>query len=391
MLQDWPLLHALQSAALRNQSQMQPQNLSNTVWAYSILQVAGSAALRPACILHLQEFDLQSLANLSWAAANSQYADHPLFSAVDTLLCSSQLLEMHSQVGSSHTYSEISRFSNHICQLIWAFSFSGNLTAALHERLRNTLLDTGLYLDQLQLELDAKENLKETGWEANSLPNSEHVRPCVVTRLRGISVIYKPPGWEVDAKGQSKQSNLQRGRPLSLFVQEQEASSRVVRLALFEYGFIHRLDVPSSGLLLVGTNFLGLATLLMQIHTYSISRSPSGVRNGHVTFLRLYCVKLMALLGREYIVLTADCWPAAIEKINQPVVISENQPVVISLNLKIDLRSTAVRSKTFCLVTALLMRAVGLQTHVLRQCFWLCWVKICERFPIISLCFSFVA
>lgn len=386
MLQDWPLLHALQLAALRNQSQMQPQNLSNTIWAYSILQVAGSAALHPACILHLQEFDLQSLANLSWAAANSQYADHPLFSAADTLLCSSQLLEMRSQVGSFHTYSDISRFSNHICQLLWAFSFSGNLSATLHERLRNTLLDTGRYLDRLQLELDAEENLQEA-WEANSLPNTEHVRPCVVSRLRGISVIYKPPGWEVDAKGQSKQSNLQHGRPLSLFVQEQEASSRVVRLALFEYGFIHRLDVPSSGLLLVGTNFLGLATLLMQIHTYSISRSPSGVRNGHVTFSRLYCVKLTALLGREYVVLTADCWPAAIEKINQPVVISENlvhwtwrsQQIYCSEVQDFLPGHSFVDESGRPADTR--VKAVSLAS----------FAKDCERFPIVSLCFSFLS
>ncbi|CAK9079655.1 unnamed protein product [Durusdinium trenchii] len=115
--------------------------------------------------------------------------------------------------------------------------------------------------------------------------------PRVLAKLRGILVIYKPPNWEVDAK-RNKTVGSGRTRLLSHFVQDQE-TSRVVRLATFEYGFIHRLDVPSSGLVLVGTTFEGLATLQFQIHTYSIRR--------------------------EYAVLLAGCWPVAVVKVNMPV------------------------------------------------------------------------
>lgn len=288
MLQDWPLVCALRVAALRNQPQMQPQHLSNTVWAYSTLQVP-VLELCPACIVRLPEFDLQGLANVSWAVANSIYSDHPLLEATERLLCSSQILDMHCQITSADVYWEMSRFSNHICQLIWAFSFSGRLTPDLGERLKRTLLDIGLNLDRMELEPHSeREPKKATGAEISS-SLKETGRPRILTKLQGISVIYKPPGWEVDAKGQS---NLQSGLPLSAFVQEQEIS-RVVRLAAFEYGFIHRLDVPSSGLLLVGTNFLGLAMLQWQMHMYSISR--------------------------EYVVLTADCWPAVIGNVDVPV------------------------------------------------------------------------
>jgi len=40
----------------------------------------------------------------------------------------------------------------------------------------------------------------------------------------------------------------------------------------FEYGFVHRLDVPSSGLVLAGTHLEGYALLQWQMHTYSIER-----------------------------------------------------------------------------------------------------------------------
>lgn len=43
----------------------------------------------------------------------------------------------------------------------------------------------------------------------------------------------------------------------------------------FEYGFIHRLDVPSSGLILTGTHFEGYALLQWQMHTYAIRREYS--------------------------------------------------------------------------------------------------------------------
>ena len=89
-LQPWccktgQLVCALRVAALRNQPQMQPQHLSNTVWAHSTLQVP-VLELCPACIVRLPEFDLQGLANVSWTAANSIYSDHPLLEATERLL-----------------------------------------------------------------------------------------------------------------------------------------------------------------------------------------------------------------------------------------------------------------------------------------------------------------
>lgn len=96
--------------------------------------------------------------------------------------------------------------------------------------------------------------------------------PNIQLQLRGISVVMKPPLWEVDAKGQLSSS----GYYLSQFMQYAHApDATVLLLPDFEYGFVHRLDVPSSGLILTGTHFEGYSLLQWQMHTYTIKREYS--------------------------------------------------------------------------------------------------------------------
>merc|ERR1712061_80192 len=46
----------------------------------------------------------------------------------------------------------------------------------------------------------------------------------------------------------------------------------LVHLLDFGYGFLHRLDIPSSGLVLSATTFEGLYTLRGQLNTYTLAR-----------------------------------------------------------------------------------------------------------------------
>merc|ERR1712190_175274 len=46
----------------------------------------------------------------------------------------------------------------------------------------------------------------------------------------------------------------------------------VTRDANLDFGFLHRLDVPSSGLILCGTTFTGLMSLRWQLDTYRVGR-----------------------------------------------------------------------------------------------------------------------
>lgn len=95
--------------------------------------------------------------------------------------------------------------------------------------------------------------------------------------------MMKPPNWEVDAKGPL----MAGGRQLSRFMQWAHGPepSPVLCHAAFEFGFVHRLDVPSSGLILAGTDLEGYALLQYEMHTYRIERQYAVQLHGVVSAL----------------------------------------------------------------------------------------------------------
>ena len=209
-----------------------------------------------AAICHLTEFDLQGSANTAWALSTVLLADSSIFPALADLLLSSLLLDT-SMACLDHVANELT----HVCQLVWAFSFASCLSQRLGQRLYRTLIDTGARLDCIPVQDLVTGPPLETRCKEMT-PGG----PTLAMDLDGISVVFKPPYWEVDAKGQLSRSGLY----LSKYLQAAHPASPVLRMARFEYGFIHRLDVPSSGLILAGTTFRGLAALQWQMHTYSI-------------------------------------------------------------------------------------------------------------------------
>mmetsp|Transcript_75668 Transcript_75668/g.234175 ORF Transcript_75668/g.234175 Transcript_75668/m.234175 type:complete len:237 (+) Transcript_75668:452-1162(+) len=95
-------------------------------------------------------------------------------------------------------------------------------------------------------------------------------QPALVADHPGMAVVLKPRGWEVDGKGTVPNDC----ELLSRFVQTvySRESHPLVYCQEFDHGFIHRLDIPSSGLILTGTSFEGLYWIRWQLSLYSISR-----------------------------------------------------------------------------------------------------------------------
>mmetsp|Transcript_65553 Transcript_65553/g.207166 ORF Transcript_65553/g.207166 Transcript_65553/m.207166 type:complete len:322 (+) Transcript_65553:27-992(+) len=93
--------------------------------------------------------------------------------------------------------------------------------------------------------------------------------PAVVLDRPGVAVVFKPAGWEVDSTGGGDDRML-----LSSFLQVTFPKERcpLVHSLDFGYGFLHRLDVPSSGLILAATSFEGLYSLRGQLNTYCLAR-----------------------------------------------------------------------------------------------------------------------
>eukprot|EP00811_Abedinium_folium_P001686 NODE_11546_length_1279_cov_6.123264.p1 GENE.NODE_11546_length_1279_cov_6.123264~~NODE_11546_length_1279_cov_6.123264.p1 ORF type:complete len:241 (+),score=23.74 NODE_11546_length_1279_cov_6.123264:555-1277(+) len=93
-----------------------------------------------------------------------------------------------------------------------------------------------------------------------------------------MCLVLKPPGWEVDTEGEE----LRSLKHLSGFLQATLPSNRQA-LAFrpdFSFGFIHRLDTPSSGLVLTATSFAGYCALEWQMYTYEIGREYHVVGHG---------------------------------------------------------------------------------------------------------------
>jgi len=99
----------------------------------------------------------------------------------------------------------------------------------------------------------------------------------VALDLSHIVAVLKPPLWEVDARAGGVQiPALKIGGPprLSTFLRGRYPRHEHPLLHCCEqqFGIIHRLDAPSSGLILAGKTFQGYYTLRWQQDTYELGR-----------------------------------------------------------------------------------------------------------------------
>jgi len=83
-------------------------------------------------------------------------------------------------------------------------------------------------------------------------------------------VVHKPADWEVDGPVVEEGEHP----PLSAYLQAAlpRRDCPLVWSAERGYGFLHRLDIPSSGLVLCGTTFEGYYSLRLQLDTKRLRR-----------------------------------------------------------------------------------------------------------------------
>jgi len=98
--------------------------------------------------------------------------------------------------------------------------------------------------------------------------------PFAQVNLPGIMVVYKPENWEVNRGDPAVHRPNVEWRLLSDWVTLALPQSKypLVHSSKFDFGFIHRLDVPSSGLIIAAKNFAGHALMRFQLDTHLLCR-----------------------------------------------------------------------------------------------------------------------
>ena len=152
-------------------------------------------------------------------------------------------------------------FAMNVTSVLWAFNFAGMLEPDFAEAVRKILLAIGCQVDQARPG-------SHTGARCTEGQVSGPEVPHVELDLEDMMVVFKPPGWEVDT------ADVGGARWLSRYVQgllpwpKRPISFDVSH----SYGFLHRLDTLSSGLILTAKTFEAYYHLKFQLSIGSLVR-----------------------------------------------------------------------------------------------------------------------
>eukprot|EP00438_Fugacium_kawagutii_P021894 Skav219759 [mRNA] locus=scaffold569:250365:251992:- [translate_table: standard] len=284
------------------------QQLSNIAWAFSTV---GSSRETLAKIAHeaqdrISQFSSQGLANLVWALAN-QSVECDFFQAVGDHLV---LMNLDEQCGGSSD--ALAAWAVDIAQIIRSFS---DLTFC-HACVRwsaEALTHVGHELDRRGLRALAPSEelqLQKLPSQSTQLP-----APSILWESKDRCVLLKPPGWQVDTEGTEEdfiEDSHAHREMLSQFLVSKYESGSVKHPILTDVkcknGFLHRLDVPSSGLILVAKKYGAYFDLLMQLHCGELLRDYlvllHGLADREVVAVRLAKEALSSWSARQLVVKT---------------------------------------------------------------------------------------
>ncbi|CAE8687268.1 unnamed protein product [Polarella glacialis] len=245
-------------------SQLAPQELSMIAWAFGMLGVNNPTffhALFFQAVPQLQSFTMGDLLQLAWGSAASGL-DVELFMAIQN-----EVATRLEQVD-LHNLSELCRdtFLQDTLGLLWASNFAGYCSNNLLAAARLVIRQAGASMDRAHgpSSSPACQSMGELPFtEAD--PWQPASKPQIILDLPDRLVIFKPSGWEV----YDQHSELQ----LSSFLQATLGKHfALVHDEDHQCGFLHRLDLPSSGLILAAKTYEAYYDLKVQLNAGEIAR-----------------------------------------------------------------------------------------------------------------------
>ncbi|CAE8713006.1 unnamed protein product, partial [Polarella glacialis] len=222
---------------------------------------------------------LRGLADFAWAlGASSSFGAAeaeellPLWESVQRELLR-RLQERAPEDCASKAPAELADFASKVLVVLSACNLSGFLLDGTVQLARQTLLSLGRALQRLR----APQRSETPGlaeWQRAEGPATPG-QPRVVLDLADMLVVQKPPGWQVDdGKDEPDPDAGRGGERLSSFVQSLLPVKRwpILGETTHQRGFIHRLDVPTSGLILVAKTYDAYYDLQLQLVTGKMPR-----------------------------------------------------------------------------------------------------------------------
>ncbi|OLQ15054.1 hypothetical protein AK812_SmicGene765 [Symbiodinium microadriaticum] len=114
--------------------------------------------------------------------------------------------------------------------------------------------------------------LEKASWSPS--PSFQDSKPVLVMRDSDRAVLLKPAGWEVYGQHTKRQ--------LSSFAADVLGSRPIFEDPGHYHGFLHRLDVPSSGLILVAASYEAYYDLQVQLHSGQVQRDYTVLHHGRL-------------------------------------------------------------------------------------------------------------
>ena len=153
--------------------------------------------------------------------------------------------------------------------ILFACRLVGCLQAGFHEFMRSAMRRVGAGMDVAAQQV----RNKLPGHEAStySKPSKPHL---TLVDLPDRSVLFKPPGWEVYGGHVESQ--------LSDFVKASFGNAPIFYDVQHNFGFLHRLDVPSSGLILVAKTYEAFYDMQVQLHAGEMHRDYTVLCHGRL-------------------------------------------------------------------------------------------------------------
>ncbi|CAE7027926.1 SDP1L [Symbiodinium sp. CCMP2592] len=255
-------------AAIAQQAEQQLDSftacdLSYAAWAFA------TANILPADLFHkiaqkstsmLGDFTEQGFSDLVWSFAISSVFSKDLFMAVQMRLHQGLDAQMSSP-------SRMTQHADHLRRLVWAMNFSGILTDPTRAQAQQAFRGFGEKLDaQRSSSIFACFGRAIRG---GVIASSE---PGIAWEASGLVVLHKPAGWKVDTEGELEKEG--ENCLLSSYQQVffQRRSHPIIMDAQHSRGFLHRLDIPSSGLVTCALTYKAFWDLQQQLVTGGFAR-----------------------------------------------------------------------------------------------------------------------